>query len=1049
MRVNSTPVLYPYPGQYGGTRRSEWRQYLLAKLAPLLFIVFFSTISSNIYSQEVAAWGDGDVTWSGSTLNDLRSDYFQGEVIPFGFKTTPLQNGTSYTFNIAYDYYNNSGNKNAGGYAYITTYNISRTPPPLTGGSAPVIDNSFTGTGSLGAFYSQDADITDVSAPTGTDTKTVSVTFTYTGTSGGTAYIYWGMYLSKTGTVPDQGNGTPTNGAGHWPGGSLALVVSSSDVGGGNVGNNPGAGGVVDGIISGQKYSDLDKNGAKNGTESGLQGWTIYIDNDSSGTLTAGDISTTTDADGNYAFHDLLPRSYHYYVREVNQTDWTQTQPGSAASYQYALDITAAIPEVPDKLFGNFICATPTPTITPLTATICAGDFATLTSSSSTGNQWYDNGVLISGATNSTYNATGVGPYTVTVTFLGCPSTSDPVTVTVNQPSTAPSGATASVSPICNGGSSVLTPTGGTLGTGASYKWYTDNTFTTPAPGTPNATTGALTVSPTSTTTYYVRIEGTTSPCTDPSGSTSVQVVVNQPINVTSPPTDQTVTYPDNATFSITASNVVSYQWQQKTTASGAAFGDLGGETGSSLTLTSPGVSMSGYRYKVNLAPNSPCSPESREATLTVNPRQLCLTYDGLTFGTTNTSRCYVENMGFGVGVIRLILTVVGTPPGNLATAEVKISIAGGNVADQTATYVAASGVNPAYYYYDWTVPCPAFNSNATSEIFEITWSVGGNYTSTGCNETEALITISGPSSDFTTGGGYIFNNKSKGTIGLLNNDGTPKNSAETPSKNNYGFNLKWGNNNKNLLGNFNTIIRQGGRQYQVKSNKPTFLATKARPDLAYIVNGKTITPYEAYMTYENAVFKDLTGLATNNCAGSVIPGCSQGNPANIVYLRIIDMGEPNSGATIGTINRIDSISMLIRWPNGTVFYSSEAYTITNNPAVIKLIPIVKGNVQVHVAAAKPSTLRDVQGATTALNQMFELKATPNPTHSYFTVQLPNAVNTGVNLRVMDVLGRVVESKQNLPAGQTLRIGSTYRPGIYIIEVTQGNLVKQLKLVKQ
>jgi PKD repeat protein len=49
----------------------------------------------------------------------------------------------------------------------------------------------------------------------------------------------------------------------------------------------------------------------------------------------------------------------------------------------------------------------------------------TLTSSSTTGNQWYLNGVLISGATHQSYTTTANGPYTVVVTnSFGCKSTS-------------------------------------------------------------------------------------------------------------------------------------------------------------------------------------------------------------------------------------------------------------------------------------------------------------------------------------------------------------------------------------------------------------------------------------------------------------------------------------------------------------------------------------------------------------------------------------------------------------------------------------------------
>lgn len=56
----------------------------------------------------------------------------------------------------------------------------------------------------------------------------------------------------------------------------------------------------------------------------------------------------------------------------------------------------------------------PTPTVTR------TGN--TLNSSSATGNQWYKNGTIITGATNQTYNLTSNGNYTVVVTVNGCNS---------------------------------------------------------------------------------------------------------------------------------------------------------------------------------------------------------------------------------------------------------------------------------------------------------------------------------------------------------------------------------------------------------------------------------------------------------------------------------------------------------------------------------------------------------------------------------------------------------------------------------------------------
>ncbi|MFA9564545.1 MAG: nuclear transport factor 2 family protein, partial [Acidimicrobiales bacterium] len=47
---------------------------------------------------------------------------------------------------------------------------------------------------------------------------------------------------------------------------------------------------------------DLDADGVWEIGESGLQGWTIFLDADDDGELDAGELSTVTDVDGNYVF---------------------------------------------------------------------------------------------------------------------------------------------------------------------------------------------------------------------------------------------------------------------------------------------------------------------------------------------------------------------------------------------------------------------------------------------------------------------------------------------------------------------------------------------------------------------------------------------------------------------------------------------------------------------------------------------------------------------------------------------------------------------------
>jgi uncharacterized repeat protein (TIGR01451 family) len=76
------------------------------------------------------------------------------------------------------------------------------------------------------------------------------------------------------------------------------------------------------GSITGQKYEDLNGNGAKGAGEPGVQGWTIKLYNETGNGLLG---TTTTDAQGNYTFINILG---NYQVCEVNQTNWVNTDPG-------------------------------------------------------------------------------------------------------------------------------------------------------------------------------------------------------------------------------------------------------------------------------------------------------------------------------------------------------------------------------------------------------------------------------------------------------------------------------------------------------------------------------------------------------------------------------------------------------------------------------------------------------------------------------------------------------------------------------------------------
>lgn len=121
---------------------------------------------------------------------------------------------------------------------------------------------------------------------------------------------------------------------------------------------------------------------------------------------------------------------------------------------------------------------------------------------------WYTGGCG-AGAPIGTGSSINVAPTTTTTYFVrlegDCNNTNcQPVTVTVEQPSTDPAAIVASQTSLCPGQNSILTVTGGSLGTGASWQWYEAS-----CGGAPVGTGTTISVSPVATTTYYVRAEGT------------------------------------------------------------------------------------------------------------------------------------------------------------------------------------------------------------------------------------------------------------------------------------------------------------------------------------------------------------------------------------------------------------------------------------------------------------------------------------------------------------------------------------------------------------
>ena len=100
---------------------------------------------------------------------------------------------------------------------------------------------------------------------------------------------------------------------------------------------------VETGIVSGWKFEDLNLNGIRDDGEPGIGGLTIYLDANGDGAWTAGEISTQTDAEGQYSLE--VPAG-NVLLRSIRSSDKIQTAP--IVPDEYSLTVEA------DQSYSDF-----------------------------------------------------------------------------------------------------------------------------------------------------------------------------------------------------------------------------------------------------------------------------------------------------------------------------------------------------------------------------------------------------------------------------------------------------------------------------------------------------------------------------------------------------------------------------------------------------------------------------------------------------------------------------------------------------------------------
>lgn len=228
-----------------------------------------------------------------------------------------------------------------------------------------------------------------------------------------------------------------------------------------------------------------------------------------------------------------------------------------------------------DFKLSNALPAAPVVTTTG-SAIFCQGGTITLTSSASSGNQWYKNGSVIAGATANTYQATETGYYTVKTTVNSVTSyASSPLYVQVTALPPTPTISFTGATNFCQGGSLTLNSSSAT-----GNQWYRDNVVIT------GATNTSLTV--TNGGSYTVRVNAGT--CFSPV-SNAVAITVN------AVPTQPTIT---QVGTSLQSSSASGNQWYTN-------GNPIAGATGQTYTPPASG------NFSVQVTSNGCTSPMSSD----------------------------------------------------------------------------------------------------------------------------------------------------------------------------------------------------------------------------------------------------------------------------------------------------------------------------------------------------------------------------------------------------------------------------------------------------
>jgi hypothetical protein len=708
----------------------------------------------------------------------------------------------------------------------------------------------------------------------------------------------------------------------------------------------------------------------------------------------------------------------------------------------------------------NISSAAPTG-VTGITS-VCSGGSTTLTVDGGikgTGavTEWFTGSC--EGTAAGTGDAITVSPTTTTtyyVRYRGDCNTTDcaAVTVTVSTSSTAPTGATG-ITSICSGGSTTLTVDGGIKGTGAVTEWFTGS-----CGGTLIGTGDAITVSPTTTTTYYVRYRGdcNTTDCaavtvtvstssTAPTGATGITSICS------GGSTTLTVDGGIKGTGAVT-------EWF-----TGSCGGTLIG-TGDAITVSPTSTTTYYIRY------NGDCNATSC-ATVTVTVNTISVAPGGVT---GNTTICYGNST---------TLTVEGGLKGTGAVTEWFTGSCGGTLIG-TGDAITVSPASTTTYYVRYNGTC-----NTTS-CAVVTVTVSALSTApTGATGTTSVC--SGGSTTLTVAGGFKgsgavtewFTGSCGGTL-IGTGDAITVSPGSTTT---YYVRYSGGCNTTSCAAVTVTVFNSV--MAACTTNNPSMYFGYAADQSATITATATggSAPYTVSITMNRSLNCNII-TSSGDELWTGVGGTSVNNvcPASGTGLIPVSTGivpVPGGSYSVNVTLMQDAIfTATITDANGCVstctisVHAEDARCFSGNSGNEKVkichqtgnggcheICVNANAVDAHLAhgdfagdclancespvySRTPLDNTEKRVKPAGDIQQFEVKAIPNPSEDQFTLVVENGGSEKISVIVYDAVGRIVKQIEKSEVSGQIRLGTGFKAGTYVAVVRQGNNVKILRLLK-